>query len=157
MKYYKDTNNKPYAFDDNVTNEIITKVEKIHKTTLTKITQADYEAIIAPTFAELQEVKKQEIENYYNQAIQEPIEYNGNIFQADNKSVDAISSMILSEPTSIEWLDINNEFVSMTLDEFKGLLSSIKSREQVLFKKKVELKKQIEECLDKDCLDKIQW
>jgi len=49
MIYYKDTNNEPYAFEDNVTAEIITKVEATHKTTLTKITLADYEAIIVPT------------------------------------------------------------------------------------------------------------
>ena len=61
MQYYKDTNNKPFAFEDNATAEIIAKVEATHNTTLTKITQAEYKALIAPTFAELQKAKKQSI------------------------------------------------------------------------------------------------
>jgi len=58
MQYYKDTNNKPFVFEDNVTAEIIANVEAIHKTTLTKITEAQYKAIIAPTSAEIRAKKK---------------------------------------------------------------------------------------------------
>ena len=61
MKYYKDTDNNPFAFEDNVTADIIAKVEATHKTTLTKITIAQYKALIAPTFAELQDTKTNEI------------------------------------------------------------------------------------------------
>jgi len=35
MQYYKDTKNNPFVFEDNVTSEIIAKVEATHKTTLT--------------------------------------------------------------------------------------------------------------------------
>jgi len=92
MKYYKDTNNKPYVFEDDIfkelpkygntpildkegnptgkykqigtyqkATEIIAKVEAIHNTTLTKITQAEYKALIAPTFAEITAGKKADI------------------------------------------------------------------------------------------------
>jgi len=63
MQYYKDTNNKPFVFEDNVTAEIIAKVEATHKTTLTKITEAEYKALIAPTFTQLQTAKEQSIKN----------------------------------------------------------------------------------------------
>ena len=63
MKYYKDTNNKPFVFEDNATAEIIAKVEATHNTTLTKITQAEYKALIAPTFTELQTAKQSQIKS----------------------------------------------------------------------------------------------
>jgi len=99
MQYYKDTNNKPFAFQDDIfielpkygntpildkdgnptgkfkqigtyqkATEIIANVEATHKTTLTKITEAEYKALIAPTFPQLQTAKvqtiKSDLQNY---------------------------------------------------------------------------------------------
>jgi hypothetical protein len=146
MRYYKDTNNKLFAFEDNTTEEIITRVESIHKTTLTKITKEEYDTIKSPTIKEVKKVKKQQVENTYQEAIQKPIEYNGNIFQADKDSQDILTKVITSAPSgfTINWLDINNNIVNMTLDDLKGLAQAILVRGQQLFAKKVQLKKQVD-------------
>jgi len=99
MQYYKDTDDIPFAFQDDIfielpkygdtpildkdgnptgkfkqigtyqkATKIIADVEATHKTTLTKITEAEYKALIAPTFKQLQTAKtqviKRDLQNY---------------------------------------------------------------------------------------------
>ena len=115
------------------------------------------------TLKELKFAKKQEIESAYQKAIQEPIQYivnsNTYIFQADKKSQDILSQIIAVAPINFEtdWLDINNNPIHVTLDDLKGLAQAILARGQQLFAKKVTLKKQIEQCTDKKCLEQIKW
>jgi len=108
---------------------------------------------------ESKQVKKQEIEDAYSKATQEPILFNDNTFQADDKSQDVLSKVITSAPSDFEtdWLDINNEPIHMTLDDLKGLAQAILNRGQELFKKKVVLKQQIDQVTNKDELDNIVW
>jgi len=159
MKYYTDTNNEPYVFDDNVTAEVIAKVETIHKTTLTKITLTAYKKLIAPSFAELQTAKKQEIKTSYNLANEVDIAYMGTIFQADKDSQDLIARnlSIGSVPNGFYWKDKNNNKVAMTYVELQGLGSVIQTRSMGNYGKLSTLKAQTKVAKKQADLDVIVW
>ena len=127
MLYYKDTNNKPFVFEDNVTADIIAKVEATHNTTLTEITKEDYESLIAPTFTELQNRRLNELKIAYENANQLNIDYMGTQFQADKESQELIAVALSagSVPDGFYWLDLYNSKVAMTFAELQGLSTAI--------------------------------
>ena len=108
---------------------------------------------------ELKIVKKAEIENAYEDAIQKPIEFNGHTFQADNKSQNTITKIIVSalDTFKTEWLDINNIPITMTLEDLKALAQNIIDREQILFKKKINLKQQLKQATSKEEVEQIKF
>lgn len=112
---------------------------------------------------DLKKAKKQEIESAYQKAIQEPIQYTVNsntyTFQADKKSQDILSQIIAVAPTNFEtdWFDIDNNPIHVTLDDLKACAGLILNRGQEMFAKKVALKKQLEQCDNKECLEQIKW
>jgi len=113
MLYYKDTNNKPFAFEDNVTGEIITKVEATHNTTLTEITKADYDAITAPAFTELQAKKVNEIKSAFTNSLANGYTCSNNItMDADITSVNTLKSgydlATIIGQTTMDIRDYNN-------------------------------------------------
>ena len=114
-------------------------------------------------FNKLKISKKHEIESIYNTKSQEPIEYqldstHNYTFQADNKSQDIITKVITSAPEGfeIDWLDINNNSVHLTLDNLKQLAGLILTRSQEIFAKKVTLKKQVDSVTSADDLENIK-
>jgi len=159
MKYYKDINNNPFAFEDNVTPEIIAKVEATHKTTLTKITLTAYKKLIAPSFTELQAVKLSELQTAYNNANEIDIAYMGTTFQSDKKSQDLIVSVLSagSVPAGFFWLDTANNQVAMTYIELQGLSGAILARSQINFIKYQGLKGQVPLATTQADLDLIVW
>jgi len=159
MLHYKDTNNNPFAFEDNVTPEIIAKVETTHKITLTKITLAEYKALIAPTFTQLRTAKKQEIYGAYNNANQLDIAYMTTTFQADKASQDLIVSVLSagSVPTGFFWLDKANNQVAMTYAQLQGLSGAILTRNQANFVKFQGLKAKVKLAKTQADLDLIVW
>jgi len=159
MKYYKDTNNKPFAFEDNATAEIITKVEATHNTTLTKITQAEYKALIAPTFTELQTAKISELTAAYNAANETDIAYMNTTFQASSKSQGLIAQnlSIGTVPSGFYWKDKANNKVAMTFSDLQGLGSAIQVRGMVNYDKLSTLKVQVNAATTQAALDKIVW
>jgi hypothetical protein len=104
------------------------------------------------TLDQIKQAKKQRIDSIYERAIQEPIVYNVNgsdyIFQADKDSQDILTKVITSASSNfeIDWLDIDNNLVHMTLNDLKGLANNILVRGQEKFIKKVGLKRQIDSC-----------
>jgi hypothetical protein len=159
MKYYKDTNNKPFAFEDNASAEIIAGVEATHNTSLTEITLADYEALIAPTLAELQSKKQLEIKTAYEADNQADIAYMSTTFQADKDSQNLIVSVLSagSVPSGFYWLDSLNNQVSMTYADLQGLSAAILARGQASFVKYQDLKAQVNSATTQDELDLILW
>jgi len=159
MKYYKDTNNKPFVFEDNVTAEIIAKVEATHNTTLTEITLADYEAMITPTLAELQIAKVSELYASYNKANELDIPYMSTTFQADKSSQDLIVSVLSagSVPSGFYWFDKANNQVAMTYADLQGLSGAILARGQVNFTKLQGLKVKVKSIKTQADLDAVIW
>ena len=159
MNYYKDTNNKPYVFEDNVKAEIIAKVEDIHTTTLTEITQADYEAMIAPTFEDLQISKLSELQTSYTSANQLDIAYMSTTFQADRDSQNMLVSVLSAGnvPDGFFWLDRANNQVVMTYADLQGLSGAILARSQINFIKYQDLKSQVNAAQTVEELELVVW
>ena len=115
------------------------------------------------TLDQIKQAKKLEIESTYVKKCYEPIDYevNGVIytFQADEKSQNAIFRTITGAPQDFttDWLDIDNNAVSVTLDDLKGLAQVIVERNEQLFQQKVQLKKQVDSATTKEEVESITW
>ena len=111
------------------------------------------------TLAEHQQIKKNYIERAYKQAIQKPITYNKHVYQADQRSQDVLSQIIAVAPSDfkINWLDIDNNVVNLTLDDLRVCAQLILTRGQTEFAKKTALKKQVDQATTISDVEKITW
>ena len=159
MKYYKDTSNKLYAFEDNVTQDTISKVEATHNTTLTSITRTEYQQAIAPTFQELQQAKIQELYKAYELANQEDINYMNTIFDTKQATQDIIAKNLAigSVPNGFYFRDIYNNNIPMTYTDLQGLGQAIQSRNLMNFQKLQTLKEQVNLAVTLNELEAIKW
>jgi len=161
MKYFKDTNNKPFVFEDNVTPEIIKRVENVHKTTLTEITQAEFEILTMPTIDQLKQQKKNQLIQNYESELNSNITYMNTEFQADEKSQNLISKTLIASggslPDDFYWLDVYNNKVPMTYTDLQGLANAILLRRQQLFDKLQTLKAQVRNATSITELEAIVW
>jgi len=148
MKYYKDKSNQLFV-DPIVENH----------TGLVEITKAEFDAMIAPTFSELQTAKVNELGIADNDANELDIAYLNTTFQADKSSQDLIVSVLSagSVPTGFFWLDKANNQVPMTYAQLQGLSGAILTRNQTNFIKFQGLKTQANAATTQAALDKIVW
>jgi len=148
VKYYKDTNNQLFV-DPIVENH----------TGLVEITKAEFDAMIAPTFSELQTAKVSKLGIAYSKANELDIAYLNTTFQADKASQDLIVSVLSagSVPTGFFWLDKANNQVAMTYAELQGLSGAILARNQTNFIKFQTLKAKVSTAKTQADLDLIVW
>lgn len=117
-------------------------------------------AIPAPTLDELKAQKLTELKATRDNEEVKPIEYNGNLFDFDDKARDRINSAIIAlsiTGQSIAWTTADNTNVLVTADDLRGVIANVAVRSNQLHVKYRELKEQIEACEDKESLDEIQW
>lgn len=163
MIYYKDTNNSPFAFEDNVTAEIIAKVEATHNTTLTNITLADYEAIIAPTFEQLQTAKVSDIKQSFTTATKAGYACtNGITMDADINDIIMLkvgydlvvslggATMSITDYNNVDHLDIPIEDVFTMVQELGVNYETLRT-------KKNTLRTQVNEATSPSDLDLVVW
>lgn len=115
---------------------------------------------VAPTFEEIVAAKLSELKTTRDTLETEPIEYNGNLFDFDDKARDRINSAIIAlsiTGQSIEWTTADNTNVLVTADDLRGVVANVAVRSNELHIKYRELKEQVEACTTKEELDKIQW
>ena len=89
-----------------------------------------------------------------------PIEYNGNLFDFDDKARDRINSAIIAlsiTSQSIEWTTADNINVLVTVDDLRGIVANVAVRSNELHVKYRELKERVENCTTKEELDSIKW
>jgi len=89
---------------------------------------------------ELEEVRKQkfiDILQAYNDKCENDIDFNGNTFQADQKSINKMMTELSSQtlPVDFFWLNKNNDRINMTYNELKSLYESIITRNRSNFVK----------------------
>lgn len=89
-----------------------------------------------------------------------PIAYNGNLFDFDDKARDRINSAIIAlsiTGQSIEWTTADNTNVLVTADDLRGVVAAVALRSNELHVKYRKLKEQVEACATKEALEKIVW
>ena len=89
-----------------------------------------------------------------------PIEYNGNLFDFDEKARDRINSALIAlsiTGQSIEWTTADNTNVTVTADDLRDVIAAVAMRSNELHVKYRQLKEQVEACTIKEQLEKIEW
>ena len=114
----------------------------------------------AKTLDELKQDKINEFKSIRDTEEVKPIEYNGNLFDFDDKARDRINSAIIAldiTGQSIEWTTADNTNVPVTANDLRNIVANVAVRSNNLHIKYRELKEQILACTTKEELDKIQW
>jgi hypothetical protein len=113
--------------------------------------------------AAVKEAKIAEIEEAYQQAIQQPLSYMGHVFQADSGSQDTLTKTLTSlnavgsVPDGFAWWDISNAPVSMTLTQLNGLAFAMLARGWGAFQHKQALKEAVRSAQTVDDVEIITW
>ena len=117
-------------------------------------------AIPAPSLDELKQAKINELKIIRDNEEVKPIEYNGNLFDFDDKTRDRINSAIIAlsiTGQSIEWTTADNTNMLVTADDLRGVIAAVAVRSNELHVKYRELKERVENCTTKEELDSIKW
>lgn len=154
-KIYKNSNMKGYT-------KIAIWCNKNNATIEDKGDYYEVVAIPAPALEELKQAKIAEFKAIRDAEEVEPIEYNGNLFDYDDKARDRINSAIIAldvmgADSTIEWTTADNTNVTVTANDLRGVIANVAVRSNQLHVKYRELKEQIEKCNTKEELDNIQW
>lgn len=117
-------------------------------------------AVHVPTLDELKANKISDFKNKRDTLEVEPIEYNGNLFDYDEKARDRINSALVAldlSKQSIEWTTADNTNVTINSDDLRGIIAKVAERSNQLHIRYRELKEQIEFCQTKEDLEAIQF
>ena len=92
----------------------------------------------------------------------QPIEYNGNLYDYDEKARDRINAAIIAlslqgEGASIDWTTADNQDVKVTANDLRGVIAAVAMRSNELHVKYRKLKEQVEACTTKEALEKVVW
>ncbi|ANZ50351.1 hypothetical protein PHOBOS_161 [Erwinia phage vB_EamM_Phobos] len=77
----------------------------------------------------------------YSEAVVQPIELGGRVYQTDEKALAAIARYLSVDESPGYWVDANNEKLEFTLDDLKALNSGIVSRTNALHEKLTDFKR----------------
>ena len=166
MQYFLDSQNQIWAYEDYVPQEEI-------KEGLTPITQEEFERLTTPpppSAEELLELAKHEklaeIRAKRDSLLEGSIEYKGHIFQTREKDKlninGAVTNLILDIQSTksiseIIWIDIHDERVSFTPNDFLIFASSVAYQTQEITFKANTLKASIEAAKSVEEVQKIIW
>lgn len=92
----------------------------------------------------------------------EPIEYDGNKYDYDDKARDRINAAIIALDTmgdgaSIIWTLADNTNVTVTANDLRGVIGAVAVRSNTLHIKYRNLKEQVLACTTKDAANAIAW
>lgn len=166
MKYYKDSNNALWAYEDYVKDEEI-------KEGLTPITNEEFERLTTPPppsteelLANAKQAKLEEIRLKRDSSLEGGIEYQGHTFQTREKDKlninGAVTNLMLDiqntkSISEIIWIDSNDEKVSFTPNEFLVFASSVAFHTQEITFKANALKARVESALSVEEVEEIVW
>jgi hypothetical protein len=138
MKYFKDKNNKIFAFEDDAPKQAIDF--NIKKFGLTEINEDQYTQLTAPTLDQVKNIQISDISTSFTQAITADIVFTTKAgvkqtFQADKESQAEIQKKLQiyatfsGVPKGFFWVAKDNTPVAFTLSDLKGLNKAIGERE----------------------------
>ena len=131
-------------------------------------TNAPMEYIHVPTVAELLPGKKAELKAARDAAEVAPVEYDGNLFDYDEKARDRIKDAITlldmtdaanvtDKKATIEWTTAEDEDVLMRADDLRGVIAAVGERSNALHVKYRKLRTQAENAKTVEELNAINW
>lgn len=104
--------------------------------------------------------KINELKNYRDTEEVEPIEYNGNFFDYDDKARDRIKDaqeMLEGTDISIDWTSADNTDVSLSYQDFKNIRKAVALRADVLHKRYRSLREQVDIATTIEEVEVITW
>lgn len=113
-----------------------------------------------PPLEEVQAAKLAELKATRDTLETEPIEYNGNHYDYDDKARDRINSAIIAlsiTGQSIEWTTADNTNVLVTADDLRGVIANVAVRSNELHGKYRSLKEQVLTCTTAEEVAEIVW
>ena len=115
---------------------------------------------VAPTFEEIVAAKLSELKTTRDTLETEPIEYNGNRYDYDDKARDRINAAIMAldiTGQSIEWTTADNTNVAVTAQDLRNIIAAVALRSNDLHIKYRELKEQVLACTTAEEVAEIVW
>jgi hypothetical protein len=122
--------------------------------------------IPAPSLEELKTAKLASLKSMRDTLEVEPITYNGNSFDYDEKARDRINAAIIAldirtqltgTEASLSWTTADNTEATVTANDLRGVIANVALRSNELHVKYRELKELVEACETKEELDAIRW
>lgn len=115
---------------------------------------------VAPTFEEIVAAKLSELKSTRDTSETEPIEYNGNNYDYDDKARDRINAAIIAldiTGQSIEWTTADNTNVAVTAQDLRNIIAAVALRSNALHVKYRNLKEQVLACTTAEEVAEIVW
>lgn len=116
--------------------------------------------IPAPSLDELKAQKLSELKATRDTLETEPIEYNGNHYDYDDKARDRVNAAIIAlniSGQSIEWTTADNTNVAVTAQDLRNIIANVAVRSNILHVKYRELKELVLACTTAEEVAEIVW
>lgn len=115
-----------------------------------------------PSLDEIKQAKLAELKNQRDTLEVEPIEYNGNLFDYDEKARDRINAAIISlkllgADASLSWTTADNNEATVTANDLKAVIANVAVRSNELHVKYRTLKEQVNNATTVDEVNAIMW
>lgn len=126
----------------------------------TLITNKEKREYVTPILHELKQAKLIELKTIRDKEETEPIEYNGNRYDYDDKARDRINAAIIAldiSGQSIEWTTADNTNVAVTAQDLRNIIANVAVRSNILHVKYRELKEQVLACATAEEVAEIVW
>ena len=116
---------------------------------------------VPPTFEEIVAAKLSELKTTRDNLETEPIEYNGNHYDYDEKARDRINAAIIAlslqgEGASIDWTTADNQDVKVTANDLRMVIAAVAVRSNKLHTAYREAKAQVGRCTTAADLEAIK-
>ena len=117
---------------------------------------------VPPTFEEIVAAKLSELKTTRDNLETEPIEYNGNHYDYDEKARDRINAAIIAlslqgEGASIDWTTADNQDVKVTANDLRMVIAAVAMRSNALHTAYRVAKAQVEAATTKAEIDAINF
>lgn len=113
-----------------------------------------------PPLEEVQAAKLAELKATRDTLETEPIEYNGNHYDYDDKARDRVNAAIIAldiTGQSIEWTTADNTNVAVTAQDLRNIIAAVALRSNILHVKYRELKELVLACTTAEEVAEIAW
>lgn len=159
MKYFKNENNKVFAYEDDVKEEVLNGF--IEKFGLTSITEAEFKTLTAPSLKDLQNKKLSDMATTYQTESTKDVPYKDVLYKGGDASASAIAGAVelaqSLQETEVKIIGSDDKPNIMSFSEALELSGLIAKAWRTAFFRYKELKVQISNAATVEELESISW